>query len=345
MKVAIVGGSGYGGVELARLLHQHPHANLTQIISNSQAGSNFSDIYPQMTTIIDEPMADLELEKLADNVDLLFLATPSNVSHRLVSDILKSNLKCIDLSGDLRLKDPSLYKSWYNFEKTAEAHLDQAVYGLSEIYQEQIAQANLIANPGCFPTAGLLALIPLIEKQIISTQSIIIDGKTGVSGAGRGLSLNVHFSEMNENIKAYQLGNHKHIPEIEQELTEKSNDSIKVNFTPHIVPMTRGILMTIYTDLVVEQTHEQITELYQAYYQDQPFVRIRKNGQIPSTKEVYASNYCDIGFQIDQRTNKLIIVSVIDNLVKGASGQAIQNLNLMAGWDQQTGLQQIPIYP
>lgn len=345
MKVAIVGGSGYGGVELARLLQQHPHVNLTQIISHSQVGTVFSEIYPQMTTIIDEQMTDLNLEKLADDIDLLFLATPSNVSHQLVPDILKANLKCIDLSGDLRLKDPALYKSWYNFETAAEAYLDQAVYGLSEIYQDQISEANLIANPGCFPTAGLLALIPLIENQIISTESIIIDGKTGVSGAGRGLSLNVHFSEMNENIKAYQLGNHKHIPEIEQELSEKSNDSIMVNFTPHIIPMTRGILMTSYTNLIVEQTNEQIAELYQSYYQGQPFIRIRENGQIPSTKEVYGSNYCDIGFHIDPRTNKLIVVSVIDNLIKGASGQAIQNLNIMAGWDQQTGLHQIPIYP
>lgn len=345
MKVAIIGGSGYGGVELARLLHNHPYVELTQIISHSQAGTVFSEVYPQMTQILDEPMVDFNIDQLAVDVDVVFLATPSDVSHRIVPELLKAKIKCIDLSGDFRLKDPALYQSWYGFENTAKDYLNQVVYGLSEVYQAKIEGAELIANPGCFPTAGLLALIPLVQAQVISTQSIIIDGKTGVSGAGRGLSLNVHFAEMNENAKAYQLGVHKHIPELEQELSEKSNDSIKLNFTPHIVPMTRGIMMTSYTDLVSEQSADDILDIYRSYYHNQPFIRIRTNDQIPSTKEVYGSNYCDIGFHIDRRTNKLIVVSVIDNLVKGASGQAIQNLNIMAGLDQKTGLNQLPIYP
>lgn len=345
MKVAIIGGSGYGAVELARLLYQHPYVELSKIISHSQAGTAFSEIYPQMVTIIDQPMADLELEKLADDIDVVFLATPSDVSHKLIPGILDLKIKCIDLSGDFRLKDPVQYRQWYGFETTAEEYLNQAVYGLSEIYQEKLIQAQLIANPGCYPTAALLALIPAIETKLISPNSIIIDGKTGVSGAGRGLSLNVHFSEMNENTKAYQLGKHKHIPEIEQILSEKSNDSININFTPHIVPMTRGMMVTIYTDLSVEVSQRQVEEVYENFYQNHSFVRIRKTGQIPSTKEVYGSNYCDLGFHVDKRTNKLIIVSVIDNLMKGASGQAIQNLNIISGWDQQTGLNHVPIYP
>ncbi|WP_440897786.1 N-acetyl-gamma-glutamyl-phosphate reductase [Amphibacillus sp. Q70] len=345
MKVAIIGGSGYGAVELARLLYQHPYVEVLQIISHSQAGTIFSEIYPQMVTILDQPMADLKLEKLTDDIDVVFLATPSDVSHKLIPKILDLKLKCIDLSGDFRLKDPAQYQQWYGFETTAEKYLNQAVYGLSEIYQEEILDAQLIANPGCYPTAALLALIPAIDGNLISFNSIIIDGKTGVSGAGRGLSLNVHFSEMNENTKAYQLGVHKHIPEIEQILSEKSNDSININFTPHIVPMTRGMMTTIYTDLLADVSQEQVEEWYECFYQNHPFIRVRKAGQIPSTKEVYGSNYCDIGLHVDKRTNKLMIVSVIDNLMKGAAGQAIQNLNLMSNWDQQTGLADVPIYP
>ena len=345
MKVAIIGGSGYGAVELARLLYHHPYVELSQIISQSKVGTPFSDIYPQLVTLIDQPMTELDIESLADDVDVVFFATPSDVSHKLIPKFLEKNLKCIDLSGDFRLNDPLLYQEWYGFEMQAPDLLGEAVYGLPEINNQEIKDAQLIANPGCYPTAILLGLIPAVEEKMINHRSIIIDGKTGVSGAGRGLSLNVHFSEMNENTKAYALGKHKHIPEAEQELTKKSADSVRVNFTPHIVPMTRGILTTTYTDLAVETSTEEVIEQYKAYYQGHPFVRIREAGQIPSTKEVYGSNFCDIGLYVDDRTNKLIIVSVIDNLVKGASGQAIQNLNLMAGWDEQTGLQQLPIYP
>src|SRR5699024_520744 len=251
----------------------------------------------------------------------------------------------IDLSGDFRLKDPAQYQHWYGFETSAGIDLNQAVYGLSGIYQTKIANADLIANPGCYPTATLLGLIPALEAKWIAPDSIIVDGKTGVSGAGRGIALNVHYAEMNENTKAYQVGKHKHIQEIEQILSEKSDDSIKVNFIQHIVPITSGIMTTIHTDLASSVYKKQIIDLYQQFYQDHPFDRIRKNGQMPSTKEVYGSNYCDIGLHLDQRTNKLIIVSVIDNLVKGASGQALQNLNIMSGWDVQTGLHQQPIYP
>lgn len=345
MKVAIIGGSGYGSVELVRLLNNHPHAELVQIFSHSQAGINFSDVYPHMVTIIDQPMEELKIENISDEVELVFLATPSDVSHKLIPKILELNIKCIDLSGDFRLKDAKQYKEWYGFETMAAEYLSEAVYGLSEIYQAEIQNAKLVANPGCYPTAVLLGLIPASTNKLINTDSIIIDGKTGVSGAGRGVSLNVHYSEMNENTKAYSIGKHKHIPEIEQVLAEKSEVPVQVNFTPHIVPMTRGIMVTMYADLTESTTEAELIHLYEEFYQDHPFVRIRKSGQMPSTKEVSGSNYCDIGLHVDNRTNKLIIVAVIDNLVKGASGQAIQNLNLIAGWDPKTGLNQAPIYP
>src|SRR5699024_9790559 len=236
MKVAIIGGSGYGAIELTRLLHHHPSAELVQIISHSQAGRAFSDIYPHMVTVIDQPMAELKIESLADEVDVVFFATPSDVSHKLIPKMLDLKIKCIDLSGDFRLKDPAQYQHWYGFETSAGKGLNQAVYGLSEINQTKIANADLIANPGCYPTATLLGLIPALEAKWIAPDSIIVDGKTGVSGAGRGLALNVHYAEMNENTKAYQVGKHKHIPEIEQILSEESDDSIKINFIPHIVP-------------------------------------------------------------------------------------------------------------
>ncbi len=224
-------------------------------------------------------------------------------------------------------------------------YIDQAVYGLSEINNESIKGASLIANPGCYPTATTLGLIPVLANDMVERKNIIIDAKTGVSGAGRSLSLNTHFSEMNENFKAYKIGNHKHIPEIEQVLSKAAEEEIQITFTPHIVPMTRGIMSTMYVDLKEKQSTNQLIALYEDFYKYHPFVRIRKEGVFPQTKEVYGSNYCDIGLYADQRTGKLIIVSVIDNLVKGASGQAIQNMNIMNGWEETTGLTQLPIYP
>lgn len=345
MKVAIIGGTGYGAVELARFLQGHPYAELTTIISHSQDGVSFSEVYPHMTEIIDQSMESLDVKTLSKKVDLVFFATPSNVSKDIAPALVEQGLTCIDLSGDFRLDSPLLYQTWYGAPAAEQDYLDQAVYGLSEIYRQEIKEAKLIANPGCYPTATLLGLIPAIQGKFITHQSIIVDGKTGVSGAGRGLSLAVHFSEMNDNTKAYKLGEHKHIPEMERFLTKEAKDSVQVNFTPHIVPVTRGIMTTIYADLQEEITQSEIEAFYQTFYQNAPFVRIRKSGSIPSTKEVYGSNYCDIALHVDKRTGKLIIVSVIDNLVKGAAGQAIQNMNIMNDWDEMAGLNVAPIYP
>ncbi|GAA5416009.1 N-acetyl-gamma-glutamyl-phosphate reductase [Paraliobacillus ryukyuensis] len=343
--VAIIGGSGYGAAELVRLLHIHPYAKLTAIISHSKQGTDFSTVYPHMNQIADQTMEQLDVKKLSETIDLVFFATPSNVSKTIIPDFLASGITCIDLSGDFRLHSPAVYQQWYQAEAAAEEYLHQAVYGLSEINAASVRSAKLIANPGCYPTAALLGLIPVTEKELIEPNSIIIDGKTGVSGAGRSLSQHVHFAEMNENVKAYKLGSHKHIPEIEQALQEYIAADIQLTFTPHIVPMTRGIMVTCYAKLTENITTAQIETIYHTFYQQHPFVRVRADGEVPTTKEVYGSNYCDIAIHVDERTNRLTIISVIDNLVKGAAGQAIQNMNISNGWDQTTGLQHAPIYP
>ncbi|SHM70348.1 N-acetyl-gamma-glutamyl-phosphate reductase [Gracilibacillus kekensis] len=345
MDVAIIGGTGYGAVELIRFLHNHPHVQVTKIISHSNSGTDLSEVYPHLTEIIDLEMTPLNVDELAKEVELVFFATPSNVSKHYIPSLMDKGVRCIDLSGDFRLRDGEIYQTYYGEEMATQRYIDQAVYGLPEINKEKIKQASILANPGCYPTATTLGLLPVLENDLVDNSSIIIDAKTGTSGAGRGLSLNVHFSEMNENFKAYKLGVHKHIPEIEQLLTERAKEEIQVTFTPHIVPMTRGIMSTIYVDLKDKQSTDYLIDVYQNYYKNDPFVRVRRNGTIPSTREVYGSNYCDIGLYADERTGKLIIVSVIDNLVKGASGQAVQNMNIMCGWDETTGINQLPIYP
>ncbi|WP_442597877.1 N-acetyl-gamma-glutamyl-phosphate reductase [Neobacillus sp. D3-1R] len=345
MKVAIIGGTGYSSIELMRLLHKHPFVELTMIISNSQAGSNLQDIYPHITNIIEQPLQTLDPKTISEHADLVFLATPSGISKDLVPELLKYELKCIDLSGDFRLRSQENYEHWYKHTAADNEYLQQATYGLSEMYEENIKDSKLIANPGCYPTATLLGLIPAIKNRLVDPKSIIIDAKSGVSGAGRGVSLSTHFSEVNENLKAYKMGSHQHIPEIEQILGDEAGTLTPVTFTTHLVPMTRGIMCTIHANLHESVNTGEIIKIYKEFYQDQPFVRVREEGHFPTTKEVLGSNFCDIGVHSDARTGRLTIISVIDNLVKGAAGQAIQNLNLMNGWDVRTGLLDIPVYP
>ncbi|SER28075.1 N-acetyl-gamma-glutamyl-phosphate reductase [Gracilibacillus ureilyticus] len=345
MKVAIVGGTGYGAVELLRFLYNHPHVTVSKIISHSNSGTPFSDVYPHLVNVIDLEMESLDISQLAEEVDLVFFATPSNVSKNYIPGLIDRGVKVIDLSGDFRLRNGKEYEKYYGEEMASSEYIGKAVYGLSEINKNEIANATLVANPGCYPTATTLGLIPVIANNLVNYHSIIIDAKTGTTGAGRSLSQGFHFSEMQENFRAYQLGVHKHIPEIEQVLAGSAKEAVQVSFTPHVVPMTRGIMSTIYVDLKEKQSTKQLLELYKEFYKDKPFVRIREEGIIPQTKEVYGSNFCDIGLYADERTGKLIIISVIDNLVKGASGQAIQNMNIMNGWDETTGINQLPIYP
>jgi N-acetyl-gamma-glutamyl-phosphate reductase len=343
--VGIVGGTGYGAIELIRLLQNHEHMQLKKIFSHSQHGEQIAAIYPHLTDFIVDPMQELQTESLKDQVDILFFATPAGVAKEIIPQLTDSSIQCIDLSGDLRLDSPSEYESWYGKKAAPQELLDEAVYGLSEIYPEQIKQAKILSNPGCFPTSALLGLIPAIEHKIIQEKGIVIDGKTGVSGAGRTPTAMTHFSETNENIKPYKIGKHQHIPEIEQYLAAQAKTPITVAFTTHLVPMTRGLICTMYGQLAKETSTAEVIQQYQSYYENHPFVRVREEGLFPTTKEVYASNYCDIGIHVDKRSNQIIIASAIDNLVKGAAGQAIQNVNLMNGWEETHGLHTIPVYP
>jgi N-acetyl-gamma-glutamyl-phosphate reductase len=345
VKIAVIGATGYSGVELIRFIQQHPYVSLKTIISGSQSGQELAQIYPHLSSIIYDQLESLDIEKIAAEIDLVFFATPSGISKDSLPQFIERGIPCIDLSGDFRLKSIEAYETWYKHRSADAVYLEKAVYGLSEIFPEEIKKASLIANPGCYPTAALLGLIPALKQGWIDKNSIIIDGKTGVSGAGKQPSLATHFAETNENVKAYKLGAHQHIPEIEQVLTEVGNAPIKVTFSTHLVPMTRGIMCTIYTNLIDPKTTAEVVKLYQNFYEGHPFVRIRPEGFWPATKEVYGSNYCDLGFMSDPRTGRLTIVSVIDNVVKGAAGQAIQNMNLVNGWDVTTGLTFTPVYP
>lgn len=345
LKAAIIGGTGYGSIELVRLINKHPYLEVGSVVSNSQSGSSFSEIYPHLSDIADQPLEKLDVDELSEKNDIVFFATPSGVSSKLLPQLVDRGIKCIDLSGDFRLRSGDIYETWYKHSPAEDKYLQQATYGLSEIYAEEIKTANLIANPGCYPTATTLGLIPVLNTNVADEKSIIIDAKSGVSGAGRGLSLTAHYSEINENLKAYKLGKHQHIPEIEQVLTDESGSLVSVTFTTHLVPMTRGIMCTMYVNLKEEISTQKVIELYKQFYQESHFIRVRPEGNIPSTKEVSGSNYCDIGLHVDERTNRLTIISVIDNLVKGAAGQAIQNFNLMNGWDERMGLTDIPMYP
>jgi N-acetyl-gamma-glutamyl-phosphate reductase len=345
MKAAIIGGTGYGAIELIRLITKHPILELGSIVSNSQAGNSFSESYPHLTNIINQPLDTFNADSLCENNDIVFFATPSGVSSNLVPQLVDKGIKCIDLSGDFRLRSQSDYETWYKHSAPEQKYINQAVYGLSEIYPEKIKSSTLIANPGCYPTATTLGLLPVLKAGLADEKSIIVDAKSGVSGAGRGLSLTSHYAEINENLKAYKLGAHQHIPEIEQVLQDESGRPITITFTTHLVPMTRGIMCTTYVNLTENRCTSEVNELYNKFYEGHPFVRVRPEGIYPSTKEVSGSNYCDIGLHVDPRTNRLTIISVIDNLVKGAAGQAIQNANLMNGWDVRTGLEDIPIYP
>ncbi|WP_456276752.1 N-acetyl-gamma-glutamyl-phosphate reductase [Bacillus sp. AK128] len=345
MKAAIIGGTGYSAIELIRLLHHHPYVELNTVVSHSKTGNELQDIYPHLTDVIETPLAGLEPDQICQHADVVFFATPSGISKDLFPEFLGKGVTCIDLSGDFRLKSRESYELWYKHDPADEEYLNQAVYGLSEIYKEEIRKTSFISNPGCYPTATLLALTPAVQHGLINNQSIIIDAKSGVSGAGRGLSLGTHYGEINENLRAYKLGAHQHIPEIEQVLQNESGEPVTISFSTHLVPMTRGIMCTIYAELNEMKTTKEIIEFYQAYYEHDPFVRIRKEGVLPATKEVSGSNYCDIGFHVDERTGRVVIVSVIDNLMKGASGQAVQNLNIINGWDVRSGLLQVPMYP
>lgn len=345
LRAAIIGSTGYGGVELIRLLLQHPQVEIAAVLSSSSAGEPLTASYPHLQEIYTGTLESIDPASLKGKVDVIFAATPAGVVAKLAPQFLEVGLTLIDLSGDFRLKDGEAYSTWYKHQPAPAALLDEALYGLPELKEGERRQTRLLSNPGCYPTAAILGLAPAIAAGWIDPSTIIIDAKSGVSGAGRGASLGTHYSELNENFKAYKVNQHQHIPEIEQALGWVAGKPVQVTFTTHLVPMTRGIMCTSYATQVEHHSAAEWVALYNEYYAGRPFVRVRPAGALPATKEVWGSNYCDIGLAPDPRTGRLTVVSVIDNLVKGAAGQAIQNLNLLMGWDEDLGLRLAPVYP
>jgi N-acetyl-gamma-glutamyl-phosphate reductase len=345
LKIAICGGSGYTGVELLRVLSNHPGAAVTAVTSEKSAGRKITDLFPHLHRYADLRYEPLHKEKLLDKAEIFFLALPHGASQEAVNFFYRSGKKVIDLSADYRLADPETYRQWYGIPHEFTGTLAKAVYGLPEMQRKKIKKAKLIANPGCYPTSAILGLMPAIRKKLIDVSSLVIDSKSGTSGAGRKADVAVSFCEVNEGFKAYGIGTHRHTPEIEQALSALAGDRITVNFTPHLLPLDRGILTTIYARMTGKMTQEDIVGVYRKAYAGEPFVKVHDSGSYPNLKNVRGTNFCEIGLKLNERTNTLIIVSVIDNLVKGASGQAVQNMNIMTGLDETTGLTALALFP
>lgn len=346
-RVGIVGATGYTGSELIRLLSGHPDVQITALVSRSEAGKSLDALLPHLSGLSLPTLTAFDPDLLASQCEVVFLAGESGFAMEHAPALLERRLKVIDLSADFRLKDPDTYAAWYGKPHTAVKWLKKALYGLPELTpREEYRRARLIANPGCYPTAAAIALAPLLQMGIVDPQHIIIDAKSGVSGAGRSrVQVDYLFTELDENFKAYSVGKHRHTPEIEQVLGAFSTQPVRVRFTPHLVPMTRGILCTAYAYLNAPITPKELYTYYDEFYLEQPFVIVRPLGEFPATREVYGSNRCDIGLEVDLRTQSVIVISAIDNLVKGAAGQAIQNMNLLLGLHPISGLPLAAISP
>ncbi|WP_243369622.1 N-acetyl-gamma-glutamyl-phosphate reductase [Geotalea sp. SG265] len=345
LKVAIVGASGYTGIELLRLLHGHPEVAVTCVTSEQSAGKNVAAIFPTLRSRYNLVLENLEPVRIAEQADFIFTALPHKAAMEVVPTFLKLGKRVVDLSADYRLHDAKEYAAWYEPHMNPEL-LKKAVYGLPELRREKIAEADLVANPGCYPTSIILGLAPLLKKKLINPATIIADSKSGVSGAGRSAKVDNLYCEVNDGFKAYGVGGaHRHIPEIEQELSLLAGKELKISFTPHLVPMDRGILSTIYAAPVGELSSQAIVDLYQDFYKGEAFVRVLPEKALPSTAFVRGSNFCDIGLTIDMRTGRVIVISAIDNLIKGASGQAVQNMNIMNGFPENLGLESLGLFP
>jgi len=347
IKVGIIGATGYAGNELVRLLLGHKDAEIVWLGSRSYIDQNYSDVYRNMFKLVDAKCMDDNMEQLANEVDVIFTATPQGLCASLVNDEILSKTKIIDLSADFRLKDVNVYEQWYKLEHKAPQYIDEAVYGLCEINRDKVSKdTRIIANPGCYTTTSILTLYPMVKEGIINPDTIIIDAKSGTSGAGRGAKVANLFCEVNESMKAYGVGNHRHTPEIEEQLGYAcGRDNLKLIFTPHLVPMNRGILVTAYANLAKDVTYEDVKAAYDKYYDKEYFVRVLPKDVCPETRWVEGSNFDDIGFKIEPRTNRLIMMGALDNLVKGAAGQAVQNMNLLFGLPENEGLQLAPMFP
>lgn len=348
IKAGIIGATGYAGNELVRILTAHKDVEIKWFGSKSYIDKKYYEVYQNMFQIVDATCMDDNIAELANQVDVIFTATPQGFLASLLTEEILAKVKIVDLSADFRIKEVATYEEWYGIEHKSPEFIEEAVYGLCEINRKKITgKTRLIANPGCYTTCSILTLYPLVKEGIIETDSIIIDAKSGTSGAGRGAKLPNLYCEVNENMKAYGVTNHRHTPEIEEQLGYAGNCTVMLNFTPHLVPMNRGILVTAYGKIKENKTYsyDEIKNIYLKYYKEEPFVRILDQGACPETKWVEGSNYVDINFVIDKRTNRIIAMGALDNLVKGAAGQAVQNMNLLFGLEETQGLQMVPMFP
>jgi N-acetyl-gamma-glutamyl-phosphate reductase len=344
LRVAIFGSTGYTGFELTRLLIGHPEVEISILTSRQYAGNSISEVFPSLRGRIESQCRNASVEEVAQESDFIFTAVPHKTAMEVVPGFHQRGKRVVDLSADFRFRDPHVYEKYYQ-PHTCPELLRDAVYGLPELYRERIKVATIVGNPGCYPIGALVPLIPLIKRQVIKHDGIIVDSKSGVSGAGRELSLGTHFCEVNEGVKAYKVLEHRHCPEIEQEISFVAGHSLSVIFTPHLIPMSRGILTTIYGELVREETTETVLKWVEDFYRKEPFVRVCPLGKFPNTMDVRGSNFCDIGLKVDHQTGRLIAISAIDNLMRGASGQAIQNMNIMCGFPEEMGLEVPNLYP
>jgi N-acetyl-gamma-glutamyl-phosphate reductase len=345
IKAGIIGSTGYAGQEIVRLLLGHKDVEIVWYGSRSYIDKKYYEVYQNMFQLVDAVCMDDNMEELASQVDVIFTATPQGLCASLVNEGILSKVKIIDLSADFRIKDVSVYEEWYKIQHKSPQFIEEAVYGLCEINREQIKKARLIANPGCYTTCSILTAYPLIKEGIIDGNTLIVDAKSGTSGAGRGAKLDNLFCEVNENMKAYGVTTHRHTPEIEEQLSYAAGYPITINFTPHLVPMNRGILATAYASLKKEVTYEEVKAIYDKYYAGERFVRVLDQDVCPQTRWVEGSNFVDVNFKLDPRTNRIIMMGAIDNLVKGAAGQAVQNMNLLFEFDEAEGLRMAPVFP
>ncbi len=345
VKVGIIGSTGYAGQEIVRILLRHPEAKIVWYGSRSYIDKRYSEVFGNMFQIVDDICKGENMSELANQVDVIFTATPQGLCGSLVNEEILSKVKIIDLSADFRIKDVEKYEKWYGIHHESPDFIGEAVYGLCEINREDIKKARLIANPGCFPTCSILSVYPLAKEGIIDMDTLIIDAKSGTSGAGRGAKVQNLYCEVNENIKAYGVATHRHTPEIEDQLSYASGENVILNFTPHLVPMNRGILVTAYAKLKKQVSYEDLRKLYDKYYQNEYFVRVLDKDVPPETRWVEGSNFVDVNFKIDPRTNRVIMMGAMDNLVKGAAGQAVQNMNLLFGFKENLGLEMPPVFP
>ena len=350
VKVGIIGATGYAGNELVRLLMRHKDVEIMWYGSRSYIDKKYAEVYQNMFEIVEDTCLDDNMEELASKVDVIFTATPQGFLAGVLTEEILSKVKIIDLSADFRIKDVRTYEKWYKIEHRSPQFIEEAVYGLCELNRDKIKGARLIANPGCYTTCSILTAYPLVKEGLIDPDTLIIDAKSGTSGAGRGAKLSNLFCEVNENMKAYGVTNHRHTPEIEEQLGYAAGKEIVVNFTPHLVPMNRGILATEYATLNKKAdgtlpTYEEVKAVYDKYYKNEKFVRVLEKDICPETKWVEGSNYVDVNFKIDERTGRIVMMGALDNLVKGAAGQAVQNMNLLFGFDEAEGLNLVPMFP